>query len=286
VALDRQSIQRTDFPQGRRGYEPEAVAAHLEAIADEVEELKGSTGTSSTSLASSAGEQVRTIIDAAETTAAQIRADADRDAKKVLADARSELRSARDQAAREASDQVSKIAQSSTSMLERIDAMEQEIGKLVQTLRGGADSLGGDLRELESKLRELEAAAVPAAEEAVPGEEAVTPAAAAVTPADAAVAAPAEAAQGGPDAVVEGEPVHPSRRAKLREQSEPVETTTAAASVEGGGREEDLEGARLIALNMALNGNSREDIDRYLQENFNLADREALLDEVTASVEG
>ena len=142
MALDRQSIQRTDFPQGRRGYEPEAVAAHLEAIADEVEELKGSTGTSSTSLASSAGEQVRTIIDAAETTAAQIRADADRDAKKVLADARSELRSARDQAAREASDQVSKIAQSSTSMLERIDAMEQEIGKLVQTLRGGADSLG------------------------------------------------------------------------------------------------------------------------------------------------
>ena len=58
----------------------------------------------------------------------------------------------------------------------------------------------------------------------------------------------------------------------------------------GGGasaqRDPDAEGARLIALNMALNGNSREDIDRYLQENFNLADREALLDEVTASVEG
>ena len=50
--------------------------------------------------------------------------------------------------------------------------------------------------------------------------------------------------------------------------------------------DEDLEGARLIALNMALNGNSREDIDRYLQENFDLSNRKALLDEVYASVEG
>ena len=37
---------------------------------------------------------------------------------------------------------------------------------------------------------------------------------------------------------------------------------------------------------MALNGNSREEIDRYLAENFDLVDRDALLDEVYASVEG
>ena len=48
----------------------------------------------------------------------------------------------------------------------------------------------------------------------------------------------------------------------------------------------DVEGARLIALNMALNGTSREETDRYLAENFKLADRAALLDEVYASVEG
>jgi hypothetical protein len=50
--------------------------------------------------------------------------------------------------------------------------------------------------------------------------------------------------------------------------------------------EADAEGARLIALNMALNGESREATDKYLAENFNLSDREALLDEVYASVEG
>jgi hypothetical protein len=49
---------------------------------------------------------------------------------------------------------------------------------------------------------------------------------------------------------------------------------------------EDVEGARLIALNMALNGTAREETDRYLAENFDLSDRAALLNEVYASVEG
>jgi outer membrane translocation and assembly module TamA len=48
----------------------------------------------------------------------------------------------------------------------------------------------------------------------------------------------------------------------------------------------DVEGARLIALNMALNGESREATDAYLAENFDLGDRKTLLDEVYASVEG
>ena len=47
---------------------------------------------------------------------------------------------------------------------------------------------------------------------------------------------------------------------------------------------EDLEGARLVALNMALNGTPREETDRYLAENFDLDDRQLLLDEVYASV--
>ena len=35
MALDRSSIQRSDFPTVRRGYEPGAVDAHLREIADE-----------------------------------------------------------------------------------------------------------------------------------------------------------------------------------------------------------------------------------------------------------
>jgi hypothetical protein len=64
--------------------------------------------------------------------------------------------------------------------------------------------------------------------------------------------------------------------------AKPKPATPAAVPEPAG---EDSEGARLIALNMALNGEPREDTDKYLQENFELADRAALLDEVYASVD-
>jgi hypothetical protein len=48
----------------------------------------------------------------------------------------------------------------------------------------------------------------------------------------------------------------------------------------------DVDGARLIALNMALNGESRADTDRYLAENFQLDERTKLIDEVYAAIEG
>src|SRR6202022_524794 len=39
LALDRQTIEKKDFPIARRGYEAEAVDAHLQGVADEVETL-------------------------------------------------------------------------------------------------------------------------------------------------------------------------------------------------------------------------------------------------------
>ena len=66
----------------------------------------------------------------------------------------------------------------------------------------------------------------------------------------------------------------------------PVPATDAGADGDGAASEDDdIEGARLIALNMALNGQSREETDKYLAENFDLTDRAALLDEVYATVE-
>jgi hypothetical protein len=61
-----------------------------------------------------------------------------------------------------------------------------------------------------------------------------------------------------------------------------------AASVQAGGEAAggDLDGARLIALNMALNGESRADTERYLAENFQLPDRLKLIDEVYSAIEG
>jgi hypothetical protein len=50
--------------------------------------------------------------------------------------------------------------------------------------------------------------------------------------------------------------------------------------------DDDLEGARLISLNMALNGESRQKTAVYIQENFSLNDPESMLDEVYEAVDG
>ncbi len=59
----------------------------------------------------------------------------------------------------------------------------------------------------------------------------------------------------------------------------------APADVGGGARSiRGAEGARLIALNMALNGTPRDETARYLSQNFDLDDQDSLLDEVYARV--
>ena len=60
----------------------------------------------------------------------------------------------------------------------------------------------------------------------------------------------------------------------------------AAAPAAQAESSDDAEGARLIALNMALNGTPRDETAKYLSENFSLSDSDGLLDEVYASVEG
>jgi hypothetical protein len=68
--------------------------------------------------------------------------------------------------------------------------------------------------------------------------------------------------------------------------SEFVPAAAPAPGSEASRENGDLDGARLIALNMALNGDSRAATDRFLAEHYELADRQKLLDEVFAAVEG
>ena len=83
MALDRQSIEKKDFPIGRRGYDPDAVDIHLKGLADEIDELKRSARRRNESLAAAASEQVRSIVEAAETTAADIQRQAEDEAREI-----------------------------------------------------------------------------------------------------------------------------------------------------------------------------------------------------------
>ena len=265
MALDRQSIEKKDFPIGRRGYDPEAVDVHLHALADEIDELKRSARRRSESLAAAASEQVRSIVEAAETSAADIQRQAEDEAREIRAEASTEADATREHATSEARDYVGRVSESTSGMLERIDAMESELTALIESLRTGSNRLNADLQLLEGNLTAVKNAVVPR-----PQFEPEQPVAPRPEPAPAAPSEPfeesAEVTVVAAGEILSDAPADPAPPARTN----------------GG----DDDGARLIALNMALNGTPREETDRYLAENFKLTDRRGLLDEVYSSVEG
>lgn len=290
--IDRQAIERRDFPIARRGYEPAAVDAHLRALASEIEQLQRelSDGGAPTSLASTAGTQVQGILAAAEATAAELERDAREDARKTREEADHDAASTREQAIAQARGQVAFVAQATAALLERVSSMDGEVGALVESVRAGADRLAADLSAVETNMGELyDAAAGNPAVHAVSG-DVMRPAIPVPPPSTPHLEASAQsssppAAVPAPSAVGKP-PLSPPETTEPDVHIDPEAPAGPAGNAQPNGENGDLDGARLVALNMALNGESREDADRYLAENYKLADRGKLIDEVFAAIEG
>jgi DivIVA domain-containing protein len=274
VALERQSIEKKDFPIGRRGYDPEAVDAHLAQVAQEVDQLKASSRRRTETLASTASEQVRAIVEAAESSAAEIQRQAETEAQEIRAEAAEEAQSTRQQASTQAREYVGRVSESTAGMLSRLDAMESELGALIESLRTGANRLNADLQLLESGMTEVRSSVEPRRFEPESGVGLGS--------------AATDDFSAGPGPGI-GEPPQPSSQAEPALDGETEDTygdeADRAVDADVESPQDETEGARLIALNMALNGTPREDTQRYLSENFSLPDPERLLDEVYASVE-
>ena len=133
--MDRDAIERRDFPIGRRGYDQEAVDAHLRRVADEFEGLRGRTpvAPASSKLAAGASEQVRLILEAAEASAAELRADA----------------------GREASGHVARVKDAAGGLMSRLDELEHELGGLLDALRKSGERLNEGLAQLQRQASEL-----------------------------------------------------------------------------------------------------------------------------------
>src|SRR3954453_19553526 len=160
MPLDRQSIEKRDFPIGRRGYEPEAVDAFLAQVADEYESLQRSQRSRATeSLAQAASEQVRAIVEAAESSAADIERAAEEEAAQIRADASRDADRTRTDAVDRARDHVGQVSEATATMLQRVTAMQSELDTLVESLRTGANRVSADLALLEGNMAELYTAA-------------------------------------------------------------------------------------------------------------------------------
>ena len=310
VELDRQGIERRDFPIVRRGYDPASVDTHLRALAAEIDELqREASSRGGESLAASAATQVQGILEAAQATAEAIEHQAAEQAHQVREAADGDARRTREEAVARAREHVAAVSQTTEALLGHVGSLDGETRALVDSLRSGAGRLANDLSAVEGEMEALyDAASGRAGMQASP-EPPVTvgysdtdhpiAASAPETHSEPFVETLAESHAGmqgdpyieAPDARVYAEELTeatamsegPSSESRFNEQplfSEPA-SGSDAAPVNG-----DLDGARLVALNMALNGDSREDTARYLEENFAVPDRERLLDEVYAAIEG
>ena len=177
---------------------------------------------------------------------------AETSSREIVREAKQRAEETREQAANEARAHVARVSEATAAMHQRVDALSADLALLqdnmgeLRTAAGGSDEAG----VVDEAL----------AEDAL---------------ADDAAKAPVDQ-QPEPEPVEEKEPTVEEKEPKVEEKEPTVEEPAG----DGG----DSEGARLIALNMALNGTPREETDRYLAENFDLPDRGSLLDEVYARV--
>ncbi|MGH2893678.1 MAG: DivIVA domain-containing protein [Solirubrobacteraceae bacterium] len=306
MALDRHNIEKKDFPLGMRGYDPDAVDAHLSALADEISVFKEEARRRSDTVASSASDRVRTIVEAAEQSASEIHRAAEDDAREIREDATSEASATRENAQREAREYVDRVSASTNAMMERLNAMEQEMNAMIESVRTGSHRLNTDLEQLEHGLTDVSGAIAPRPDfvpDPPSADTVQTPAADLHEPVGGApfhdAGDPHPQSDESSEPQLSEERIEPAPGAEEPAAEAPPEPEAAELqSVAGDGghtngfdqpqpaqKGGDAEGARLIALNMALNGTPREETARYLSENFHLSDAGGLLDEVYASVE-
>ena len=206
--MEREEIERPEFPSARRGYDPAAVDAHLRRVADEFDALGAAAAARprDPSLAAGTSQQVRAILEAAESSAQALR----------------------EEAGREATGHVERVEDAANGMLEKLDRLQAELDRLLSGLKSTAETLAGSLGELSRDVGTL----------------------------------------GGTAPVAPAEPAPPA---------EPAEPAASAQ------RSDDEAGARLVALNMALEGTPRDEAARFLAAHYRLADPDTLLDDVYSS---
>jgi hypothetical protein len=320
--LGKDEIVRDDFPTARKGWDPDAVRAHLERLADRIGSQKA---------AGAVAERVSGIVSAAEDAAAGIEADGRKaaagmreDAERALADARAEAAEIVARSKREAEASV-ELAQ------ETVDRLLGQAKELRGRIDGLGDTLADEIRGRVAGITGGEAkdpagageAQSPTAAEPPPierAEPAATEAASELDPAGETrpEAEPEPAAtEPEPEPAAEDQPEpRPEPAAETRPEPEPepageappepeqsqggTSTDDLIAQLRGAGdgaaaeaKEDpvaaepsatggpDQGAARLVAMNMALEGAEREAIAARLAEEFDgLDDLGGLVDEV------
>jgi vacuolar-type H+-ATPase subunit H len=237
-------------------------------------------------------EIVREIAETAATKVAEIVEMAERRAAEMEKEARAEADRIVSAAREEAKEQVERAQGAVSRLVEQADELRTAVGKLGSDLGSGA----GRRAETPTPEPEINPQPPRVPEPEPPREPEPTPPR---TPEP----QPPPTPEPQPPDVPEPQPPGPEieGRPSTEELIEQLKggagqsTGSAPAAAEGGdngadrpaaGRgEADAAAVRLVAMKMALDGSSREEVDRHLAESYGPGDRSALLDEVFSRVE-
>ncbi len=279
---------KQNFPIRSHGYDVDAVDRRLLELTRQLERLEHAAAPRPMT---SASEQVQAIVEAAQRMAEELRLGAEERARRATTAANEDAERVRREAAEEATAHVQRVAGASAAAVERLVALQSQLDAVataLQQLHGDVETQLAAVFEAPRAKRTRRAsttaklsARAPARQagrsRAAAARTAPTLAASTVGPeAEVGAQAPASAAPAEASAAPAG--ARPARAAKPGGDRAPSEAAPAERS--------DLHSARLIVLNMALNGTSRNEAERYLADNFRLPDPTPLLDEIYRSVEG
>jgi len=246
----------------------------LTSARDEAERCLSSAKAEAEKTLTSANSNAHQTLTSAKSESQRMLASARTEADAILSSARAEAASTRSNSRAQAQQHLERVEQSVARLLDRANAVQGDLGKLVadasgsisklaDTVRCGADKLRADL----DVPREERPPAAPAASALAAPVRPAAPAAA--PPATPAAAMPPSPATADPPRVEQGaaeaEPA-PQPETQRRLTGSPAPPAAPAAGNGTSGMQPPAVGPRLEAFNMAMSGASRDEVARHLKE--------------------
>jgi len=222
------------------------------------------------SFAGDASQRVHAIVSSAEAEATGLLRDAEREAELIRRDAQAEGDRIMDDARRRADEIVAE-------RMQRISDLSDGIVERTEMLFDRMDSAGHVKRQLDELLRSLGEAAETVSRESA-GRRPITRPSAPSSRAASPPPAPARPVAPPAPQRVEATPSTPPPA--YSRHTEPVRSAPEPPSRLDDPSDARFDGARLVALQMAVAGSSREEVAEELQRAFRLADPSPILDDV------
>jgi hypothetical protein len=228
--------------------------------------------------AGDASQRVHSIVSAAESEAAGLLRDAEREAEMMRREAQAEAERILDEARMRADDLVAE-------RMQRIADLSDAIVEQTELLFDRFDSAEQVRRQLDGLLRSLGEAAESVSREASTRRPPVSRPAAARPSVQQPSRPPAPRTEPVPrysehPSVPPVTPAAPRRPDPLDRAPEPPQHTAANAPTAEDTSDARFDGARLVALQMAVAGSTREEVAAELQRAFRLQDPSSILDDV------